>query len=64
MEDVYLLEQHIKKVCLSNLKDNNIDYCATCPFEEIILEQVPTLRDLFVEKRGRIRRRINKYETE
>lgn len=55
--DNYLLERHIKKVCLPNLKDDGIDYCATCPFEEIILGVVPQLKDLFINKRRRLRNR-------
>jgi hypothetical protein len=54
--DRYLLEQHVKKTCLPNLKNILNRTCATCPFEDQILEEFPDLRCLFIEKR---RRKLN-----
>lgn len=51
--DKYLLEQHVKKQCLNNLRDRDNSYCGQCPFEEIIVAEFPFLKESFVTKRAR-----------
>ena len=51
--DKYTLEQHVKHTCLVNLKDPNSKFCGRCPFEEIIIEEFPDLKCMFVDKRKR-----------
>lgn len=52
MADKYILRQHIKKVCIPNLKNEEVVCCGICPFEDEILEERPDLRDYFVGKRS------------
>jgi hypothetical protein len=54
MADKYILKQHIKKLCKPNLRNKRIKYCATCPFEDIIIEEDNTLKELFIKKRSLI----------
>ena len=49
--DHYLLRQHVKKTCRPNLEDSNVICCATCPFEDEIIETYPELEELFIAKR-------------
>ena len=44
------LSKHVK-LCRKNLKDKRVKCCATCPFEEIIIEHSPDLKELFETKR-------------
>lgn len=39
------------KLCKRNLKSKRVKCCASCPFEDDILEHYPELEDLFNEKR-------------
>lgn len=44
------LEVHVR-LCQKNLKSGRVKCCASCPFEEIIEEQYPDLKELFEAKR-------------
>ncbi len=44
------LSNHIK-LCKRNLKSKRVKCCATCPFEEEIIERYPDIKLLFNEKR-------------
>ena len=50
--DKYMLRQHIKKICEHNLKSEKIRICATCPFEDIIVDELPYLKEFFIAKRS------------
>jgi len=50
--DKYILRQHIKKLCSKNLKNDRVRCCATCPFEDIIVDERPDLQELFIAKRS------------
>jgi hypothetical protein len=54
--DRYPLIRHIKRQCQFNLKNNRMKRCATCPFEDLITEVDPTLKDLFKRKRYNIKK--------
>lgn len=54
MADKYYLRQHIKKVCLKNLADENYVGCGTCPFEDEIVDDQPHLKIMFEHKRRAI----------
>lgn len=52
MIDKSKLTTHIK-LCKRNLRSDRVKCCAGCPFECVIIESYPELRDLFEEKRRR-----------
>jgi hypothetical protein len=45
------LSEHVKRLCVRNLKSGRVVVCAACPFEEIIVERHPELADMFDAKR-------------
>jgi len=48
--DLQKLAVHVK-LCRKNLKAGRVRCCATCPFEEFVVESYPELRELFEAKR-------------
>ena len=48
--DIERLKKHIR-LCKRNLHNRRVKCCATCPFEEEILEHYPELWNDFVGKR-------------
>jgi len=47
----YLIRRHVENVCMEHLNDDSITYCGTCPFEDVIIDENPSLRDNFKRKR-------------
>lgn len=52
------LKVHVR-LCRRNLKSTRVKCCATCPFEEEIIEEYPEMNVLFDTKRKMLDERNN-----
>ena len=50
--DPELLEKHVRRLCLRNLRSSRVVCCAACPFEPIIVSAFPETKALFQLKRA------------
>jgi hypothetical protein len=41
--DSIKLSRHVARLCIPNLKSKRVKCCASCPFEKVIVEQLPSL---------------------
>lgn len=52
--DLAKLTDHIKRLCVPNLRSKRVKCCAKCPFEQIIIRARPDTEVLFVRKRAQV----------
>ena len=49
----HLLQDHIK-LCKKNLRSKRVKCCASCPFEEFIIDKSPGMAVMFEDKRRQL----------
>jgi hypothetical protein len=49
--DIDKLGRHVDRLCIKNLRQTKIRFCADCPFEDEICSEYPELKEKFIAKR-------------